>query len=127
MYVFGQERVCVVFELPRRASVTALRFWRDKLVCLGSKNDLVVFSLESKRVHASYSPPGTASVMHVDHCLEFVLLGLQNGKREISNFTVGRVGKTGAIICLNGKRDALLAFYIFADLLVTRRGNGIRY
>ena len=61
--------------------MTALRFWRDQLVCLGSKNDLVVFSLESKRVHASYSPPGTASLMHVDHCLEFVLLGLQNGRR----------------------------------------------
>lgn len=79
IYVFGQERVCVVLELPRRASVKELYFWRDKLICLDSKNDLVIFSLESKRVYASYSPPGTASAIHVDHCLEFLLFGLQNG------------------------------------------------
>ena len=79
IYVFGQGRVSVVLQLPRRASVQVLLFWQDRLICLDSKNDLVVFSLRTKQILTSYSPPGIVSAVYADPYVDFVLLGLQNG------------------------------------------------
>ncbi|KAI9845058.1 MAG: hypothetical protein M1838_001915 [Thelocarpon superellum] len=79
IYVFGQKRVSVTLNLPRRASVKDIRFCAEKLVSLDSKNDIAVFSLESKRLLTSYAPPGLVTVLLTDPTLDWAFLGLQNG------------------------------------------------
>ncbi|KAF2084580.1 hypothetical protein K490DRAFT_59546 [Saccharata proteae CBS 121410] len=79
VYVFGQQRISVVLPLPTKASARTLRFCADKLVCLDSKHDISVYSLEEKRMLASHSPPGTVTAIHTDPALDYALLGMQNG------------------------------------------------
>ncbi|KAF2177934.1 hypothetical protein K469DRAFT_676653 [Zopfia rhizophila CBS 207.26] len=79
IYVFGQKRVKVVLPLPRRASVKILQFCAEKLLCLDSRNDLNVFSLESKKLLNAYSPPVKITALHSDPTLDYVLLGTQTG------------------------------------------------
>ncbi len=80
IYIFGQSRVCVVLPLPRNASVKSMQFCADKLLCLDSKNDLSLFSLETKKRLATHSPPGVVTAIHTDPCLEYAFLGMQNGQ-----------------------------------------------
>lgn len=79
IYVFGQKRIDVILPLPRRASIKVLQFCADKILCLDSKNDLSVFSLETKSLLASYSPPAKITALHSDPTLDYALLGTQNG------------------------------------------------
>lgn len=46
---------------------------------LDDKNDFSVFSLETKTLIASYSPPGVVSAVASDPTLDFAILGMQNG------------------------------------------------
>jgi syntaxin-binding protein 5 len=80
VYVFGQKRVSAAFALSRKASVRVLQFVADKLLCLDSRNELSVFSLETKRLVASYSPPGTVTALCSDPTLDYALLGMQTGQ-----------------------------------------------
>jgi syntaxin-binding protein 5 len=80
VYVFGQRRVCVTFYPPRRASIKELQFCADKLIVLDNKNDVTVFSLDTKRQIANYAPPGHVTVILTDPCLDYCLTGLQNGR-----------------------------------------------
>ena len=57
IYIFGQKRVEVVLPLPHRASVKILQFCAEKLLCVDSKNDLSVFSIETKTLINAHSPP----------------------------------------------------------------------
>ncbi|KAI9759850.1 MAG: hypothetical protein M4579_002057 [Chaenotheca gracillima] len=79
IYVFGQRRVCVTLELPRKASVKSIQFCAEKLVCLDSKNQMIIYSLFSKKRLATYTAPGFVNVLLTDPSLDFALLGLQNG------------------------------------------------
>jgi len=79
IYVFGQKRVSTIFRLPRKASVKILQFSADKLVSVDTKNDILVFSLESTRISGSYAPPGLVTALATDPTLDFALIGLQNG------------------------------------------------
>ncbi|KAF2433713.1 hypothetical protein EJ08DRAFT_694198 [Tothia fuscella] len=79
IYVFGQKRVSVVFNLQRKASVKILQFCADKLLCIDSRHDLSIYSLETKRLISSYSLPGTVTSMCSDPTLDYVLLGMQTG------------------------------------------------
>ncbi|GME34155.1 hypothetical protein GTA08_BOTSDO06725 [Neofusicoccum parvum] len=79
IYVFGEGRVSVVFQLPTKASVQTLQFCADKLVCLDSKHDLSIFSLQTKKMVRSYSPPGTVTALHTDPSVDYAMLGMQNG------------------------------------------------
>jgi syntaxin-binding protein 5 len=80
VYVFGRSRIQHVFPLPPRgASTQALQFCGEKLVCLDTKHDLSIFSLDLRKVHGSYSPPGSVVVLCTDPMLDYALLGLQNG------------------------------------------------
>lgn len=90
IYVFGQDRVSVVFQLPRRASVRELHFWQDRLICLDSKNELTFFSLERKKLVNSFSASGLVTALEVDSCLDFLLVGLQNG--EVAVYDMERRG-----------------------------------
>lgn len=79
IYVFGEGRVRVVLKLPTKASVVTLQFCADKIVCIDSKHDFSVFSLETKKLLASFSPPGNVSALYTDPTLDYAFLGLQNG------------------------------------------------
>lgn len=65
--------------LPRKASIRDLKFVADKLVSVDSKNEVSVFSLESSRILATYTPPGGVTALLTDPTLDFALIGLQNG------------------------------------------------
>jgi syntaxin-binding protein 5 len=80
IYVFGQNRVEVVLPLPRQASVKILQFCAEKLLCVDSKNDLSVFSLESKKLINAHSPPAKITALHTDPTLDYALLGTQHGE-----------------------------------------------
>ncbi|KAH8692686.1 putative snare-dependent exocytosis protein [Talaromyces proteolyticus] len=80
IYVFGQRRVSVVFNLPRKGSAKFLEFCADKLISVDSKSELCLFSLEAKRMLVSYAPPSHVSAIATDPSVGYVLLGLQNGE-----------------------------------------------
>lgn len=46
---------------------------------LDSKNDISVFSLDSKHMLANYAPPGHVTAILTDPNLDYCLSGLQNG------------------------------------------------
>jgi syntaxin-binding protein 5 len=79
IYVFGQKRVEVVLPLPNRASVKILQFCADKILCVDSRNDLQVYSLEAKKLVNAHSPPAKITALHSDPTLDYALLGTQNG------------------------------------------------
>ncbi|KAJ6019029.1 hypothetical protein N7522_001096 [Penicillium canescens] len=79
IYVFGQRRVSVVFEFPRKASARFLQFCASKLVSLDSKNEISVYSLETGRMVVSYAPPGQATALLTDPSLDYAFIGLSNG------------------------------------------------
>ena len=77
--VFGRKRVSVVLKLPRKATVKSLHFCADKLVSVDSKNELVVYSLETRQMWATFSAPGAVTVVLTDPCLDWAFVGLQSG------------------------------------------------
>ncbi|KAF2026822.1 hypothetical protein EK21DRAFT_73331 [Setomelanomma holmii] len=80
IYIFGQNRVEVVLPLPRQASVKILQFCAEKLLCVDSKNDLSVFSIEAKKLVNAHSPPAKITALHSDPTLDYALLGTQHGE-----------------------------------------------
>ena len=80
IYVFGQKRVCVTLSTPRRAPFRTIQFCADKLISVDSKNDIAIFSLETKGLIASYAPPGQITVLLTDPTLDYALVGMQNGR-----------------------------------------------
>lgn len=80
IYVFGAKRIGITLNLQRKASVKVLQFCADKLLCLDSRNELSVFSLQLKKLVASYTPPGTVTALCSDPMLDYALLGMQNGE-----------------------------------------------
>ncbi|KAK5173080.1 Lethal(2) giant larvae sro7 [Saxophila tyrrhenica] len=80
IYVFGRDRIQVTLELPSRgASVQELQFCADKLICLTTKHDICVYSLELKRLITSHSPPGVVTALCTDPMLDYAFLGMQTG------------------------------------------------
>ena len=79
IYVFGQKRVTVTLQLPRKASVKILQFCSDKLISVDTKNDISIFSLNTARILTSYAPPGAITSIATDSVLDYALIGLQNG------------------------------------------------
>ena len=80
IYVFGRSRIQVTLQLPARgASVKALSFCAEKLVCLDTKHDISVYSLELKRLLTSHSPPGVVTTLCTDPMLDYAFLGMQTG------------------------------------------------
>lgn len=70
----------MVLSLPNRASVRILQFCAEKLLCVDSRNDLSVFSLESKKLVNAHSPPAKITALHSDPTLDYALLGTQHGE-----------------------------------------------
>ncbi|KAH8727170.1 lethal giant larvae like, C-terminal-domain-containing protein [Phaeosphaeriaceae sp. PMI808] len=80
IYIFGQNRVEVVLSLPRQASVKILQFCAEKILCVDSKNDLSIFSLDTKKLINAHSPPARITALHSDPTLDYALLGTQHGE-----------------------------------------------
>ena len=81
IYIFGRNRIQLTLGLPTRgASVRELQFCADKLVCLDSKHDISVYSLELKRLITSHSPPGVVTAICTDPMLDYAFLGMQTGE-----------------------------------------------
>lgn len=80
IYVFGRKRVEIVLPLPHPASVKILQFCAEKLLCVDSRNDFSVFSLETKRLLNAHSPPAKITALHSDPTLDYALLGTGNGE-----------------------------------------------
>lgn len=79
IYVFGRGRICATLPLARSgAAAQVLQFCADKLVCLDSKHDLSVYSLEAKRLLASHSP-GIVTAIATDPAIDYCILGMQTG------------------------------------------------
>lgn len=70
----------VVFPLPRQASVKILQFCAEKLICVDSKNDLSIFSLETKKLVNAHSAPAKITALHSDPTFDYALLGTQYGE-----------------------------------------------
>lgn len=80
IHVFGQQQVEVVFSLGRSAPVRELRFVKGiYLVALDEKSTVSVFSLYSKKLLSSFSPPGVVTAFATDPSLDWMILGMQNG------------------------------------------------
>ena len=79
IYVFGQRRVSVVFEFPRKASARFLQFCAGKLISIDSRNEICVYSLATGRMVVSYAPPGQVTALLTDPSLDYAFIGLQNG------------------------------------------------
>ncbi|KAI7364393.1 snare-dependent exocytosis protein-like protein [Hortaea werneckii] len=82
IYIFGRTRIEVVLPLSTQsqgAHVQTLQFCAEKLVCLDSKHDISVYSLELKSLLASHSPPGHVTVLCTDPMLDYAMLGMQTG------------------------------------------------
>lgn len=79
IYVFGQRRVSVVFEFPRKASARFLQFCADKLVSIDSKNEISIYSIETRRMQISYAPPGQVTALLTDPSLDYAFIGMSNG------------------------------------------------
>ena len=69
----------MIYKFQRKASAKFLQFCADKLIAVDSKNDLCVFSLETKKILTSYAPPSGVTALASDPSLEYAFLGLQNG------------------------------------------------
>lgn len=80
IYVFGQKRVSVTFRIPGKASARFLRFCSDRVVCLDSKNNLSIYSLETKQLLNEYSPPAAVTAVETDSSLDYALIGTGSGE-----------------------------------------------
>lgn len=91
IYIYGQGRITSVLPVPARgASIQSLQFCAEKLVCLDSKHDVSVYSVELKRLISSHSPIGAANVLCTDSMLDYAFLGMQSG--EVVAYDMDREG-----------------------------------
>lgn len=80
IHVYGQRTVEVVFELRVLGSVSFLRFVKGVyLVCVESSGAITVLSLHSKEILGTYLVPGAVSSVESDPCMDWLILGLNNG------------------------------------------------
>ncbi|BDD57006.1 hypothetical protein MPDQ_007738 [Monascus purpureus] len=92
IYVFGQRRVCVTLNFPRKTSARFLAFSASKLVCIDSKHDINIFSLETNKLLLSHAPHNFVTSFTTDPSLDYAFIGLQNG--DIIAFDLDRESVT---------------------------------
>lgn len=72
----------VVFQFPRKASAKFLQFCANKLISVDSKNEISIYSLETKKTLVTYAPPSHATALLTDPSLDYAFIGLQNGAHK---------------------------------------------
>lgn len=84
IHVYGKQQVEVVFTLDSKAFIKHLRFVKGiYLVAVNSKDAVLVLSLLSKRILASFFAPGKITCVETDPSLDWMLIGLQSGTTVI--------------------------------------------
>lgn len=80
IHVYGQQQVEVVFILNSDVPIKTLRFVKGiYLVAIDARSTIMVFSIYSKKMLSTFSPPGNVTAMATDPSLDWLLIGLQNG------------------------------------------------
>ncbi len=75
----GQSRVNKLFIPPRSSSFSSLQFCANRLVSLDTKNELIVWDLDTGKRITGYHAPGLVVSMVTDPVLDWCFLGLQTG------------------------------------------------
>ncbi|KAK7747785.1 Lethal(2) giant larvae sro7 [Diatrype stigma] len=79
VYVFGQSRVHKLLIPPRTSSFANLQFCANRLVSLDTKNELIVWDLDTGKRITGFHAPGVVVTMVTDPTLDWCFLGIQNG------------------------------------------------
>ncbi|KAI3325365.1 lethal giant larvae like, C-terminal-domain-containing protein [Xylariaceae sp. AK1471] len=80
IYVFGQSRVQKFFTPLRPCSFADLQFCANRLVSLDTKNEVVIWDLDTGARITSFHAPGIVVCMLTDPMLDWCFLGLQTGE-----------------------------------------------
>ncbi|RYP10368.1 hypothetical protein DL764_000702 [Monosporascus ibericus] len=79
IYVFGQLRVHKLLIPPRTCSFASLQFCADRLVSLDTKNEVLIWDLDTGKRVTGFRAPGVVVSMVTDPSLDWCFLGLQTG------------------------------------------------
>lgn len=80
VYVYGQNRVEVVFELRTSGLISDLRFIKGiYLVCIESSGNITILSLHTKQILATYLAHGAITAVESDPSMDWLILGMTNG------------------------------------------------
>lgn len=83
IYIFGRGRIQVALPLPQKGGPTAvqtLQFCADKLVCLDSKHELSLFSIDRQELLVNHTIYGAVTALCTDPTLDYAFIGMQNGE-----------------------------------------------
>lgn len=78
--VFGQTRVHKFLVPPRPCSFADVQFVANRLVSLDTKNEIIIWDLDTGKRVAGFHCPGVVSCMVTDPMLDWCLLGTQSGE-----------------------------------------------
>ncbi|KAI8627479.1 lethal giant larvae like, C-terminal-domain-containing protein [Xylariaceae sp. FL1651] len=80
IYVFGQSRVQKFFVPPRSCSFADLQFCANRLISLDTKNEVIIWDLDTGARITGFHAPGTVVCMLTDPMLDWCFLGVQTGE-----------------------------------------------
>ncbi|KAH8668447.1 lethal giant larvae like, C-terminal-domain-containing protein [Xylariales sp. PMI_506] len=78
--VFGQSRVHKFLVPPRPSSFVDLQFCANRLISLDSKNEIIIWNLDTGARVAGFHAPGLVTCMVTDPMLDWCFLGTQTGE-----------------------------------------------
>ncbi|GMM47849.1 Rab GTPase-binding protein [Pichia kluyveri] len=91
IYIFGQSRVNVSFNLESVSPIRALKFIKGiYLIAVDSSNSIFVISLLTKKVIHTCVAKVPITSFACDYSLEFVYIGLKNGSVRAFNIETGK-------------------------------------
>ncbi|KAI1501518.1 lethal giant larvae like, C-terminal-domain-containing protein [Biscogniauxia marginata] len=80
IYVFGQSRIQKLLIPPRSCSFADLQFCANRLVSLDTKNEVIIWDLDTARRITGFRAPGIVTCMTTDPMLDWCFLGMQSGE-----------------------------------------------
>ncbi|KAI1080308.1 lethal giant larvae like, C-terminal-domain-containing protein [Whalleya microplaca] len=80
IYVYGQSRVQKTFTPPRSSSIADVQFCANRLISLDTKNEVLIWDLNTGKRITGFRAPGMVSCMVTDPMLDWCFLGTQSGE-----------------------------------------------
>ncbi|KAI1385344.1 lethal giant larvae like, C-terminal-domain-containing protein [Hypoxylon trugodes] len=80
IYVFGQSRVQKLLVPSRSCSFSDIQFCANRLVSLDTKNEVVLWDLDTGKRITGFRAPGVVYCMLTDPMLDWCFLGMQSGE-----------------------------------------------
>ncbi|KAI5925647.1 lethal giant larvae like, C-terminal-domain-containing protein [Camillea tinctor] len=80
VYVFGQSRVQKLLVPTRSCSFADIQFCANRLVTLDTKNEVVIWDLDTGNRITAFHAPGIVACMTTDPMLDWCFLGMQSGE-----------------------------------------------